>query len=454
MFLDKKYKILVVDDAVDMQLLLEFDLVKAGCEVAIASSGQAAIDFFKTQSADLILLDLIMPGISGLETLAKLKSIPASKSCPVIMLSSSIDEDAIVKALDLGADDYVAKPYIARILLARIRTSLRVKENNLRLEKLAQTDFLTGINNKGNFISLANKAVSLAKRYNHQLVIAMLDIDYFKVINDEFGHHIGDLCLIAFTQCLIENFRDYDVLGRVGGEEFAVCLPETSFSDAFKACERFRLAIEKLNIPIKVDDKHVNITVSIGLSSTLKGCYETTSLLKQSDKALYYAKHHGRNQICNGDELEGSYTVGDISPAIIKIQKPSKLNEQDKVQPQTRDLPGIDYSTGISNVLGIDTLYQELLIMFYTEHNEDGVYLEKAIKDRNILATKCLAHQLKGVSKSIGAMELFSFAQDLDLAVNEERIDDFISLFTPLKDELDTVLLGIKEKLVDKAKNN
>jgi PleD family two-component response regulator len=157
----KKHKILIIDDAIDMQLLLAFDLEKAGCEVYKANSGEEGIEFFKNQTVDLILLDLIMPGKSGLETLKILKSLQVSQSIPVIMLSSSMDDNAIVKALDLGADDYVIKPYIARVLLARIRTSLRAKENSLKLEKMAKTDYLTGINNRGNFISLAKKITQL-----------------------------------------------------------------------------------------------------------------------------------------------------------------------------------------------------------------------------------------------------------------------------------------------------
>jgi diguanylate cyclase (GGDEF)-like protein len=445
--LDKKPKILIIDDAVDTQLLLQFDLVQAGFEVFTTSSGQEGIDFFEIQSVDLILLDLIMPGISGLETLSILKSLQVSKSTPVIMLSSSIDEDSIVKALDLGADDYVVKPYIARVLLARIRTSLRAKENNLKLEKLAKTDYLTGINNKGNFISLATKSLSLAKRSKSQIIVAMLDIDFFKVINDKFGHHVGDLCLIAFTRCLKTSFRDYDVLGRVGGEEFAVCLPNTSIKEAFIVFERFRASIEKLHIPTEVDEKSVKMTVSIGLSSTETADFDITNLLKQADKGLYFAKQNGRNQVCNGDELPAGHDSGEALQPIISMPMDSKQPEDF----HCREFPGINFSAGLDNVLGIESLYREMLILFYTEHHNDGVNIEEAILDKNILKIRRISHKLKDVSNSIGAIKLFSLSQQFDIKVNEEGLNNLTILFDSLKKELSIVLQGINKNLLEET---
>ncbi|MGB0936018.1 MAG: diguanylate cyclase [Colwellia sp.] len=439
----KKHKILIIDDAVDMQLILEFDLSKAGCEVYKASSGEEGIEFFETQTVDLILLDLIMPGKSGLETLETLKSLQVSKSIPVIMLSSSIDEDSIVKALDLGADDYVIKPYISRVLLARIRTSLRAKENSLKLEKMAKTDYLTGINNKGNFINLASKILSYTKRTKGESVVAMLDLDLFKSINDKYGHHVGDLCIVAFTKCLKKSLRDYDIIGRVGGEEFAVCLPGATMSDAYQTFERFRRIVESLSIATHTNEQFVSLTVSIGLSSTEKGDFEVTELLKKADKGLYYAKQNGRNQVCNGDDIpqgienkENTQKIGKLETATASL-----------AIFHTRVLPGINFSVGLDNVLGTESLYKEMLLLFYTNHFQDAYEIELALLEQNILTIRSLSHRLKEVANSIGAMKLYKICQEFDIAINHEPMIDVSMTFENLKAELNTVLTGIQENL-------
>ena len=198
MMLDKEYRILVVDDAKDTQMLLEFDLSAAGYLVTCCDSGEDGIASLETQEIDLILLDMYMPGLSGLETLAKIRAQTISAQIPVIMLSASTDEDEVVAALELGAGDYVTKPYVAKVLLARMRTAIRLKEKTEQLEYLAKTDFLTGINNRGSFFELSNNAISLASRAGQPLVVAMFDIDFFKLVNDNYGHDAGDQVLRAF----------------------------------------------------------------------------------------------------------------------------------------------------------------------------------------------------------------------------------------------------------------
>jgi diguanylate cyclase (GGDEF)-like protein len=437
----KKHKILIIDDAIDMQLLLAFDLEKAGCEVYKANSGEEGIEFFKNQTVDLILLDLIMPGKSGLETLKILKSLQVSQSIPVIMLSSSMDDNAIVKALDLGADDYVIKPYIARVLLARIRTSLRAKENSLKLEKMAKTDYLTGINNRGNFISLAKKSLSYNRRAKEELVIAMIDIDFFKSINDKYGHHIGDLCIVAVTKCLKEGFRDYEIIGRIGGEEFAVCLPGTSMHDACNVFDRFRRSIESLNVPTTIGNQYVNMTVSIGLASTEAGNDDVVALLKQADKGLYYAKHNGRNLVCNGDDIPKG-----IANKANTLTVDTLVVDSDLIPVfHNRVLPGINFSVGLDNVFGTESLYKEMLILFYTNHFQDAYEIELTLLEKDMLKLRSLSHKLKEVSHSIGALKLFSLCQEFDISINHEPMVDTTLLFRELKSELNIVIQSIKD---------
>ena len=136
------------------------------------------------------------------------------------------------------------KPYIPNVLLARMRNALRFMEKTLQLETLAKTDFLTKVSNRGSFQNLVSKSIELAKRTDKVISIAMFDLDLFKHVNDTYGHEAGDKALIDFAAILNETFREYDIIGRIGGEEFAVCMPDTSINDAYNACERCRKSLE------------------------------------------------------------------------------------------------------------------------------------------------------------------------------------------------------------------
>ncbi len=431
---DKKYNILAVDDAKDTLMLLDFDLVEDGYQVFTADSGELALDILEEQTIDLILLDMYMPGISGLALLQKLKAQSSLLNIPVIMLSASDDEDQIVAALEFGADDYVTKPYIPKVLLARIRTSLRLLEKTLELESLAKTDFLTGINNRGCFDDLAGKAISQAKRSEHPLVIAMLDIDFFKAVNDNYGHEAGDKVLIQFASIMIKCFRDYDIIGRVGGEEFAVCMPNTSAENAVIACERFRDCVESENIKINTGES-ISVTVSIGLSLGQGVDVSFEDLMKKSDLSLYQAKENGRNQVKMHAETV-LLTVDDL------------LEEQP--ESSDSDYPGIDYQIGVGNVLGDDSLFAEILVMFYEDHSKDKEKIQQAITDMDQSACKHLVHTLKGVACSIGAMKLFEYAKALDIAINLEEKVSYQQLFEPVASELVKVVTGIEANLSDK----
>ena len=426
---NKTYNILAVDDAKDTLMLLDFDLAEEGYQVFTAESGELAFAVLEEESIDLILLDMYMPGISGLAMLQKLKAHPDFMNTPVIMLSASDDEDQIVAALEFGADDYVTKPYIPKVLLARIRTSLRLLEKTLELESLAKTDFLTGINNRGSFEYLANLTISQAKRTNSPLIMAMFDIDYFKAVNDNYGHDSGDKVLIKFANVMCDCFRDYDVIGRVGGEEFAVCMPDTSVESAFFACERFRIAIEANEI--QLDGESISVTVSIGLSLGQGTEINLEELFKKSDLSLYQAKHNGRNQIKFYEEesVMADDHVDDI---------PKSTEEK---------YPGIDFQIGVGNVLGDESLFDEILVMFYEDHSKDSEKIQQAIISEDQNACKHLVHTLKGVSCSVGAMRLFELTKALDVAINLEEKANYQRLYEPVASEMLTVLGGIEAKL-------
>jgi len=445
---DKRYNILAVDDAKDTLMLLEFDLAEEDYCIFTAESGELALDILAEQTIDLILLDMHMPGISGLEMLQKLKAHATFINIPVIMLSASDDEDQIVAALEFGADDYVTKPYIPKVLLARIRTSLRLLEKTLELENLARTDFLTGINNRGCFDELANNAVSQAKRDNLPLILAMFDIDFFKAINDNYGHEMGDRVLINFANVMSECFRDYDIKGRIGGEEFAVCMPNISSENAYAACERFRVMVENSQIALNNDnDETLSITVSAGLSLGQGADINFEKLLKNSDIGLYQAKDNGRNQIKIYQEPP-TMMVGDTK---LTEETLTKMDDNEEIQNSATDekYPGIDYQIGVANVLGDDDLFAEILTMFYEDHANDKEKIQQAIQSKDQTACKHLVHTLKGVSCSVGAMNLFEYTKALDVAINSENESDYQQLFEPVSSELTKILLGIESHLAD-----
>jgi diguanylate cyclase (GGDEF)-like protein len=448
MSLDKEFRILVVDDAKVTQMLLEVDLKAAGYQVTCCGSGEDALVLLEKKEINLILLDMYMPGLSGLETLAKIKVQAISAEIPIIMLSASTEEDKVVAALELGAGDYVTKPYVAKVLLARIRTAIRLQEKTAQLEFLAKTDFLTGINNRGSFFELSNNAINLATRAGQPLVVAMLDIDFFKQVNDNYGHDTGDQVLRVFSQGLIKVFRDYDIIGRVGGEEFAVFLPNTNRKNAGIACERFRNYIEKLSVRIYCDNNvetDINITVSIGL--VLAEDYllpvNIEELLTKADRALYYAKEHGRNQVVDAKIMTTADEIDKIDVSIMNTGDIDKSNSLQEGIIMT-NYDGIDFDVGVGNVLGDEALFKEILVMFYQDHHLDGGKLQNAIQGNDIDTVKHLAHTLKGVACSVGAMDLFEVTKALDIAVSNDKQGDFDRFFSPLAAEINRVMNGIE----------
>ena len=441
------YKILAVDDAKDTLLLLEFDLSVEGYQVETCDSAQQALELLKESSFDLILLDMYMPGITGLMALEVIKKNPDIQDIPVIMLSAADGEDEIVSALELGADDYVTKPYIAKVLLARIRTSLRLMEKNRQLEILATTDFLTGINNRGSFYELSKKAFTRSEQTDHELVLAMFEFELFKQVNDNYGHEAGDKVLLEFTQLMGTIFRESDIIGRVGGEEFAVCFPDTTMEEAIKACERFRLCLQEHVTMVTTQVEHtLLVTVSIGVATAKITERGLDDLMRKADLGLYEAKNTGRNKIVNANTLQHVNQTQKRFIKYIDNIKGEKVVSEPKKQP---GYPGIDQTIGLNNVLGDESLFKEILVMFYQDHHQDREKLQSAITSKDLALAKHISHTLKGVASSVGAMDLFEQAKVLDRAISEERSEEYHLLFESLSAELIKVMDGIENKLAE-----
>lgn len=301
-FQPENFLILIVDDVSKNLQVVGAMLDDVGYATTFATSGKQAIERVKTANPDLILLDLMMPEINGLQVCEHLKADPLYAEIPIIFLTASNESEHLLQAFSQGAVDYVTKPYKAPELLARVKTHLELKYTRdelkqalVELEKLATTDPLTGIANRRHLLTLAEREFQRTHRYNNPFSVLMIDIDHFKLINDNYGHNIGDEALKIMADVTVNALRKVDIFGRFGGEEFVVFLPETQADEALLVAERIREAIA--TTPIYVDDQTIHITVSIGVTIYESSEISLDGLLMEADKALYDAKKQGRNQV-------------------------------------------------------------------------------------------------------------------------------------------------------------
>ncbi len=295
-------RVLVVDDVEDNITLLTFELEDDDFEVIPAHNGDECLTIARTQpQPDIILLDIHMPGLSGIETLKILKDDEYTHDIPVIMVSANNTEESIVQAIDLQAHDFVTKPIEYPVLAARMRSALRLAEALTQLEKaneelntLATTDSLTGVYNRRHFFNLVNSEIAKMSRHDRHVSIMMLDIDNFKKINDTYTHAGGDIAIKALITCIKQVCRSYDIVGRLGGEEFAICSPYADLEGAKNIAARIRASCEEQELHFQ--GRTFSITVSIGVTE-LKHNEIFDSALQRADELLYKAKENGRNQV-------------------------------------------------------------------------------------------------------------------------------------------------------------
>ncbi|ACK66075.1 response regulator receiver modulated diguanylate cyclase [Rippkaea orientalis PCC 8801] len=300
-FNPENFLILIVDDISQNLKVVGAVFDQAGYGTTFALGGQQALDRLAVINPDLILLDWMMPEISGLELCKKLKANPCYEDIPIIFLTANHDTDALLEAFKYGAIDYVTKPFHAPELLARVKTHLQLKSAQDRLKKaladiktLATTDPLTGVFNRRFFLEFAQKEISRVHRYDYSLSTLMLDVDHFKQINDTYGHNIGDEVLKFLTQVLLKIIRKADCLARLGGEEFAILLPQTPLEGAEELARRILQVLRKseLNLAGKI----IRLTLSIGVSSYQVSEDTIEESLKRADRALFAAKNQGRDR--------------------------------------------------------------------------------------------------------------------------------------------------------------
>ncbi|NLI91573.1 MAG: diguanylate cyclase [Peptococcaceae bacterium] len=319
--------ILIVDDLLFNLKHLEALLNYEGYQDILTA--QSAVEAYKileqnsssgAQDIDLILMDIIMPDINGIEACRTIKSNELIADISIIMITATTEKKEVELAFSAGAMDYITKPFDRIELIARVRSALRLKheidwrkaresqleevtlqlkELNETLRKISFRDGLTGIANRRYFDEIYQKEFQRAKRNKTSLLLIMLDIDYFKLYNDSYGHLQGDDCLklIAIT---IKNTlkRSSDFVARYGGEEFIVILPDTNKEGGILKAEEIRLAVETLRIPHLASKCCDIVTVSLGVASMEPGKdISPEMLIQQADSALYLSKETGRNKV-------------------------------------------------------------------------------------------------------------------------------------------------------------
>lgn len=291
--------VLLVDDSDDVHRLLRARLKQEEIRLASAHGGAEALEQARMQDPALVLLDLDMPGMDGFEVLRRLKDDSKTVSIAVIVLSGLQGAQDKVTAFDLGAVDYVTKPFDFTELRVRVRSALRLHKLLQLLAQRAQLDGLTGLWNRRFFDQRWTEEVARSIRHGKPLSVALLDVDHFKSVNDTFGHPAGDAVLQGVARLVQQMCRSTDVACRYGGEEFVIVMPETGPEDAKVLCERIRTAIEGATWP-----RHPQrtITASLGVAGTSGLTSESLeSWVEQADKALYSAKHAGRNRVVCAD---------------------------------------------------------------------------------------------------------------------------------------------------------
>lgn len=290
-------KVLIVDDEmVNIRVLVA---TLDGYECIIAKNGEKALSLAEgTAPPDLILLDVMMPEMDGYEVCRRLKQNPVTSGIPIIFITAKGTVDEETMGLEMGAVDYIAKPFSPSIVKARVANHVQLKKQRDLLERLNVTDQLTGISNRRCFDDTLSYECLSAIRSQMPLSVILLDIDYFKLVNDTAGHVFGDECLKKIARALAQaTGRSTDLVARYGGEEFVVVLPATDFDGAFLAAEKMRTCVEDLNISHPANDG--NVTISLGVSTAIcKEELKPETIIELADKKLYEAKESGRNRVC------------------------------------------------------------------------------------------------------------------------------------------------------------
>ncbi|GJQ30912.1 MAG: diguanylate cyclase response regulator [Phycisphaerae bacterium] len=283
----------------DVHRLLTIKLRNEGVALQHAHDGVQGLDMARTAPPAAILLDLDMPGLDGLAVIRRLKEEEATQHIPVLVLSGLRKPEDKVAAFELGAADYITKPFDLTELRVRLRAALKIHHLLQLLAHRAQIDGLTDLWNRAFFDQRWDQEHARCQRHGHPLSVAMIDIDHFKQINDTKGHPVGDAVLTGLAKVLRRESRQSDCVCRYGGEEFVLVMPDTGPTDAANVCERIRAAVESATF---VGTEGLRVTISVGVAGASGACpLSPGDWLREADRNLYAAKSGGRNRVVSSD---------------------------------------------------------------------------------------------------------------------------------------------------------
>jgi two-component system, cell cycle response regulator len=297
-------KILIAEDESIFRRMVRKYLLEAGYDIIEAEDGRTAWELFQHESFHLIITDWMMPGMTGPELVQRIRASGQQNYTYIIMLTAMDNMDSVVLGLESGADEYLTKPFNSRELVARVASGMRIlklEEQLLQarqqMETLAMHDGLTGLLNRRAIQEYAEAEFDMTVRKERTMSVIMLDIDHFKKVNDHFGHKAGDHALQQAAKVLKDGLRSYDRVGRWGGEEFILILPDTQLQDAALVAERIRIHMAQMSMHLENGEKF-SIHISLGVSCSSGGFSSLAGLIDAADQALYKAKESGRNRVC------------------------------------------------------------------------------------------------------------------------------------------------------------
>ncbi len=285
------YHVLIVDDDEMLMKFYTHALERGGIITTSVSSPKEALEVIAEQSVDLILIDFLMPGCNGRELATIIRQHEKYVSMPIIFMSGRDDVESLLINTGLGIDDYLIKPITGDQLVSVVRSRAR---RSGELQALMARDSFTGLLNHGHFMDMLAMELGQVNRYKTHGAYALIDIDHFKQINDTYGHIAGDHVIKGLSRMLQQRLRRSDIIGRCGGEEFGIIMPDCDMANASLILESMRLQFADLSF--KMDQHDIHVTFSAGLT-TLEGHEDVDSLHKAVDGALYEAKHRGRNRL-------------------------------------------------------------------------------------------------------------------------------------------------------------
>ena len=284
-------RVLIVDDSPSTAAFYAATLKSVGFVCEVVTDPLKALDAMDDNPPELVLLDMHMPGANGEEIAKVIRQQDAYLSVPIVFLSAESDVSRQREAMSLGGDEFLQKPIQPEHLISAVKSRI-IRYRSLRA--LMVRDSLTGLLNHTSFKERLRGEVARARRQNKALAVALIDIDFFKKVNDTYGHPAGDRVIKSLARLLKQRLRGADVIGRYGGEEFAVALPETQVEGALKVLDSVRSSFEA--IVQHAGDKTFQCTLSAGVAA-FPDVAEAEDLIKSADEALYASKHNGRNQV-------------------------------------------------------------------------------------------------------------------------------------------------------------